>query len=308
MEGRIWFESTVDQGSTFYFTARLGVPAAGAVQEHLETQPALRVYPSRGRRRPLAAPARRLRILLAEDNLVNQKLTLGILKKQGHEVVVANNGHEAVELAQSEPFDVILMDLQMPEMDGFEATREIRAREAALGGHIPIVALTAHALKGDRERCLGAGMDAYLSKPVRADELCEAIEQVAGAAQSVSPQAAEPEGTSVVNWKEALEATQADRDLLRELVEIFLQDYPRLVEQARDALTTGDVRRLHWAAHTLKGSVRLFGAKTVSDLCQELETKAKAGKTSDAPGLLEHVEAELDTVDQCLRAYLEENG
>jgi len=116
-----------------------------------------------------------LRVLLAEDNVVNQRLAVKILNKRGYEVVVAGNGKEAVAAFTQEPFDVVLMDVQMPEMDGFEATAMIREREKETGGHIPIIAMTAHAMKGDRERCLAAGMDGYLSKPIRPDRLVEAI-------------------------------------------------------------------------------------------------------------------------------------
>jgi CheY-like chemotaxis protein len=121
-----------------------------------------------------------LRVLLAEDSDVNQRLAQGILKKYGHQVVVANNGKEAVDLFDAESFDLILMDVQMPDVDGLEATRLIRAREQQRGGHVPIIALTAHAMKGDRERCLAAGMDAYVSKPVRMHSLYEVIRGVVG--------------------------------------------------------------------------------------------------------------------------------
>jgi CheY-like chemotaxis protein len=120
-------------------------------------------------------PSRSLRILLAEDSLVNQKLALALLTRMGHQVRIANNGREAVELSQAEPFDVVFMDVQMPEMDGFEAAAAIRAREQGTGRHLPIVALTAHAMKGDREHCLEAGMDDYLSKPVRAAEIAATL-------------------------------------------------------------------------------------------------------------------------------------
>jgi PAS domain S-box-containing protein len=123
----------------------------------------------------VAPPSRSLRILLAEDSLVNQKLALALLTRMGHQVRIANNGREAVELSQSEPFDVVFMDVQMPEMDGFEAAAAIRAREQGTGRHLPIVALTAHAMKGDREHCLEAGMDDYLSKPVRAAEIAATL-------------------------------------------------------------------------------------------------------------------------------------
>ena len=120
----------------------------------------------------------RRRILLAEDNVVNQRLAVKVLTKRGYHVVVAENGKKAVAAFESEPFDVVLMDVQMPEMDGFEATAVIREKEKETGGHIPIIAMTAHAMKGDRERCLNAGMDEYVSKPIRPQVLVDAIESV----------------------------------------------------------------------------------------------------------------------------------
>ncbi len=129
-----------------------------------------------GRAQP--EPARPLRVLLAEDGLVNQRVAAGLLQRRGHTVVVANNGREAVEALQKEPFDLVLMDVQMPEMDGLEATALIRERERATGGHVPIIATTADAMEGDRQRCLDAGMDAYLSKPIRADALYAAVEAI----------------------------------------------------------------------------------------------------------------------------------
>ena len=119
-----------------------------------------------------------LRILLAEDSHVNQKLAVGSLQKQGHSVFIANNGQEAVAAWETQPFDLILMDVQMPQMDGCDATCAIRAKEVETGGHIPIVAMTAHAMKGDREHCLESGMDDYISKPIRARQLMETIASV----------------------------------------------------------------------------------------------------------------------------------
>jgi CheY-like chemotaxis protein len=119
-----------------------------------------------------------LRILLAEDGLVNQKLAIALLRKKGHDVTVANNGKEAVECVAEQDFDVILMDVEMPEMDGYQATAAVREREKQSSNHTPIIAMTAHAMKGDRERCLAAGMDAYVAKPVRAEELHRTIESV----------------------------------------------------------------------------------------------------------------------------------
>jgi two-component system, sensor histidine kinase and response regulator len=123
-------------------------------------------------------PSRPLRVLLAEDNLVNQKLVVRITEKQGHVVTVASDGKKALALLRDHEFDVVLMDIQMPVMGGFESTSIIREEEKTTGRHVPIIALTAHAMKGDRERCLEAGMDDYLSKPVNAQELLEAIERI----------------------------------------------------------------------------------------------------------------------------------
>jgi CheY-like chemotaxis protein len=171
MRGRLWLESEVGRGSTFHFTAHFGlgssdVPVAEA--ERRRTPESEAVAP------PQSAGA--LRILLAEDSLFNQKLAVGLLKKHGHTIVVANHGKEALSAWRSQGFDLVLMDVQMPEMDGFETTAAIRSEEKETGQRIPIIAMTAHAMKGDRQRCLEAGMDGYVAKPIHADQLLEAIE------------------------------------------------------------------------------------------------------------------------------------
>src|SRR5262249_39381996 len=138
-----------------------------------------------------------LRVLLAEDSLYNQKLALALLERKGHHVLVANNGSEAVQLARTQPFDLVLMDLQMPEMDGLQATKRIRDEEAGSGRRLPIVAMTAQAMKGDRERCLEAGMDDYLTKPVRAAQLYEKIDFVVGTARDRQDRSAPPGQASI---------------------------------------------------------------------------------------------------------------
>jgi signal transduction histidine kinase/ActR/RegA family two-component response regulator len=173
MGGRIWLESAPGLGSAFHFTAGFGISTAARVPA---PQPA---WVLRQSSRQEATP---LCILLAEDNVVNQRVASRLLEKQGHRVVIAGNGREALEQLEREHFDLLLMDVQMPEMDGFEATAAIRKKERASGAHIPIVAMTAHAMQGDRERCLAAGMDGYVSKPIDAKELLAAVQSAVSSA------------------------------------------------------------------------------------------------------------------------------
>ena len=176
MQGEIGVDSEEGKGSTFFFTVSLGLPAnRPRASEMLAAAPV--VLAAGNEEAALAGPVPGLRILLAEDSPANQKLAVGLLKKRGHQVVIANNGKEAYDTFLAQPFDLILMDVQMPEMDGFEATVAIRAAER--DSHVPIVAMTAHAMRGDQERCLEAGMDAYIAKPIRAQALFEVVNRIA---------------------------------------------------------------------------------------------------------------------------------
>jgi signal transduction histidine kinase/HPt (histidine-containing phosphotransfer) domain-containing protein len=304
MGGRVWFDSEPNRGSTFHFTARFGLPAASEC-----TPAAVQAVVAATRRRDWAdssgGTCRVRKVLLAEDSFVNQKLALGLLKKYGHEVVVANNGREAVELVHHDVFDVILMDLQMPELDGFEATREIRSLEARAGRHTPIIALTAHAMKGDRERCLAGGMDGYLSKPIRAVELYEAIAQFTGGLDQPAEESAVAAVRYAVDWDLALSAVQGDRALLRELVAIFLEEYPELLSLARHSLACGDTAGLQRAARLLKGSLRHFGAKSVYDLCHDLEALAGTAARQRAAASLATLEDAITTLTESLQSFLE---
>ena len=173
MGGKIWVESALGQGSQFHFTGCFGEPSP--VVEAVSSSVPL----------PLAAAKtlRKLRVLLAEDNAVNQKIATRVLEKHGHHVTVAADGRLALAALDRATFDVVLMDVQMPEMDGFESTAAIRGHERETGNHLPIVAMTAHAMPGDRERCLAAGMDSYIAKPLKAAELIELLEKFADATQ-----------------------------------------------------------------------------------------------------------------------------
>ena len=224
---------------------------------------------------------RRFRLLLAEDNAVNQRLAVSILEKWGHAVTVAGNGREAVDAAARQRFDAVLMDVQMPEMDGFEATAALREREKADGGHLPIIAMTAHAMKGDRDRCLAAGMDGYVTKPLRPQELFDVLEGTV--ATPVQPDRPVPCDESAAHGAPfdkagALERVSGDADLLNELAGLFLDECPKHLTEIRSALDEKDAARLARAAHTLKGSVGALSAGRAFDAARRME---EAGRQED---------------------------
>ncbi len=171
MAGKIWVESEPGRGSAFHFTARFGSVQPVSRQLTLSSAGQITHTPDARGKRPL-------RVLLTEDNPINQKLAARLLEREGHTVVLAETGRRALELLLSGSFDLVLMDIQMPDMNGFDTTAEIRRREQGSGRHLPIIATTAHAMVGDRERCLSSGMDWYVAKPIRKDDLFAAIERV----------------------------------------------------------------------------------------------------------------------------------
>ena len=206
---------------------------------------------------PHAPPSARLRVLLAEDNPVNQFLAITLLENRGHAVVVAKDGREAIDILGRESFDLILMDVQMPRMDGFEATTAIRASEVGTGRRMPILAMTAHAMKGDRERCLAAGMDGYFSKPIRAALFIAAVEGRAPARNGLAPvgsRETQPDNAArAFDLAGALARVHGKRPLLRMMAELFLADCPGLLNQMRSALAIADGPMLERAAHRMKG-------------------------------------------------------
>jgi two-component system sensor histidine kinase/response regulator len=252
--------------------------------------PRARARPPRRSRRG----ARVLRVLVAEDNPTNQKVVSVLLDQQGHHVSIVNNGRLAVERAAQELFDVILMDVQMPEMSGLEATVAIREAERHTGLHIPIVALTARAMGGDREQCLVAGMDAYVSKPVRAEELFSAIEAVTGLAPAgPSPDtAAAPElETARSVERSALLAGFGGRgDLVKQVIDVFLTDAPAMLTRLNKAARASDAAELAAAAHAIKGSAGLFSQGEAYVDARALELRARGGDMAAADRACQDVE------------------
>lgn len=227
-------------------------------------------------RHSLRESRQRRRILLAEDNLVNQKLAVHLLEKWGHTVVAVHNGQEALTAISHTDFDLVLMDVQMPGMDGFAATAAIRASEQARGTHVPIVALTANAMQGDRERCLAAGMDAYVSKPLQAEELFAVIETFAANPRTSEPRGgALPECTNVLDRTAGLAVAEGDEDLLAELIELFRTDAPRRIATLCRAVEAKEMAIIAREAHTLKSAAGHIGAHAVQRAATRLEDAAK---------------------------------
>jgi CheY-like chemotaxis protein len=311
MGGRIWAESEPGLGSTFKF--------------EIEMQPA---EPSDGGA-PALQPAaavkgvlpRGLRILLAEDNLVNQKLAVLLLEKHEHAVTVVADGEQAVRAYQSQPFDVVLMDVQMPVMDGFAAVAAIRRREAASGTRLPIVAMTAHAMKGDRERCFESGMDGYVSKPIQPPELYAEIARCfAGRQLPTTPDAPEirpvrldpaapvpsPNGNAerlAIDWNAALVHTGGDRALLRTMIDVFLAESPKMLAEVHSAIAAADAPRLRRAGHSLKGSCGYFAAEQACAAARAVEQLGQEGNLADASPLATALAHEIERLTPALAEF-----
>ena len=261
----------------------------------------------RGRRprRPRRKIGRRLSILAAEDNPTNQKLVVLLLEQYGHRVTTVATGREAVVKAAEGPFDLILMDVQMPDLDGFEATAAIRRRELATGVHTPIVAMTAHAMPGDRERCLAAGMDAYVPKPLRPDDLLSTIAgfftaKPGDAAAAVASPAGQARA-STVDIDALLENLGQNRKLLAEVITVFLSEAPKQLATLRAAK---DAPALAAAAHAIKGAVGLFAKGEAFDAARRRELAARGGDLTDLDERRGDIERELGRVCADLETLL----
>ena len=245
---------------------------------------------------------RRLQVLVAEDNQVNQLVATRIFEKLGHQATVVSNGREAFVAFQAGKFDLIAMDVQMPEMDGLDATSAIRAWEKTAGTHTPIIAMTAHAMKGDRERCLAAGMDGYTSKPIRIGELEHAIAQLISPPNSAKvPVSEADQADGAIDHTALLAGVDGNRRVLRELVRLFLADCPRRLAEIKEAIRRGDAGALGRAAHTLKGSIGNFAAKSAFAAAQRLEIMSRDIDLDNVGKACVTLESELALLSEELR-------
>ena len=253
------------------------------------------------------------KVLLAEDNEVNQQLALRILTKRGHSVKIANNGKEALAALEQQEFDVILMDVQMPEMDGMAATAAIRAGEQISGRHMPIVALTAHAMKGDRERCLEGGMDAYVSKPLRPADLFQAIADVLKASPPPAPQTSGGvEASSDVtdsppfDPEAILARVEGDMELMGKMVELFVKQSGPLLRAIGEAVATRNGAALEQSAHKLKGSIGNFGAQCAFQTAFELEQSGRAADFNRASEASARLAQQVEALNRAMAHYVNE--
>ena len=260
-----------------------------------------------------ALAVRPLRVLLAEDNAANQKLAVGVLTKHGHQVTVAGNGRLAIAAWQSQPFDVILMDVQMPELDGLQATQAIRAIEQEQGGHIPIVAMTAHAMKGDRERCLDVGMDDYLPKPIRAKQIAEKLLTMFGSSSATdiaAPNIARSQAATsakLIDWEMALQGIDDDRQLFAEVIQIFLDSVNDSLSKLDAAIRANQPDVVQRLSHGLKGELLALGATPVAELAWQLELNGKQHELAPALKTLTQLVSQIDSLREPFHAFVREN-
>ena len=277
MHGRLWVESERGAGSTFHFTARFGQREAAQKES----------FGAGGAARPGSSPAaengehKNLHVLLVEDNAANQLLARRMLEKQGHSVAVADDGAAALEMFDSGRYDLVLMDVEMPRMDGLKAAGAMRRKERESGGHVPIVALTAHVMTGDRERCLRAGMDFYLSKPLRPAALLEALERVCPEAAGEAP----PVQSLVLDRNTLLARFDGDRELLAEVTKLFPRDCEKHMTSARKAVAQHDADALRFAVHSLHGmftNLEAYAARDAAATLGSIDLRAAPTGTAEA--------------------------
>ena len=242
-------------------------------------------------------PTKRLRVLLAEDHIVNQKVASHMLENLGHHATVVADGLQALAALEAGTYDVVLMDIQMPEMDGFQAVARLRERERATGGHTRVIALTAHALKGDRERCLEAGFDDHLGKPLHASELRLVLDHQTEAT-------APSEVDSPIRFERLIQTCGGDPEFVREMIASYMETARGLLDRIDEAIKGGDLSRLTAEAHGWKGVNLTMGFEEIASLCRQLEEAGRRGDIAHSRAVSDTIQSAWEKARQTLEDYL----
>lgn len=297
MEGRIWVQSHEGKGSTFHVSLPFQKTDAYTVKSN-STSNEFDLSPSAGQ------PCRSLKILVADDNQANRALAKKILDKRGHRVAVVSNGSEALDYYRAHELDAAILDIQMPELDGFSITAAIRREESAQQTHLPLIAMTAHAMPGDRERCLHAGMDAYLSKPINARELYTLVESL-GRAQTEAIQRVENlEEPSGHPFAVALARLEGDEELLREQMQFFLDESPDLMERVLAALDEQNQEEVRIAAHRLKGLASTVDGGELCLIANRIEQASAVGSLDEVTAIIDELASALTRLTDTVGDYV----
>lgn len=299
MGGMVWVESSLDKGSSFYFTVAFEISTLAASNSLLE-----QIKQPESRQEPEAV--RELQILLVEDEFINQKVAIKMLTNQGHRVVLAANGRQAVELFAADQFDIVFMDIQMPEMDGVQTTAAIREMEKQWGDkkRIPIVAMTAYAMRGDRERLMASGMDEYVSKPLDADVLSGLLRNLFsenGAADQEETDAKAEAAAANPYLDQLLTVCQGDVETVKAVISCFLENGTQYMRNIEQAVEQKDAGHIKMTAHRLKGAAAYFGNQTVVEYAAQLEQMGNAGQLMEVQQVFVNLQRALEELREGLQ-------